>query len=347
MAERILVWGAGAIGGTVGASLRAAGHDITFVDVDAAHVAAIRDKGLHIGGPIADFRVRAPAFVPEEVSGTWDQIHLCVKAQHTEDASRALAPHLAPDGYVVSLQNGLCEDIIAGVVGRERVIGAFINFGADWQAPGEILFANHGAVVLGELDGRITDRVTALHRLLLGFAPHAIVTEDIASYLWGKLVYGAFLFAQATGDLGIADCLARPELLPLWRALGAEINAVATAIGVSPRGFNGYEPAAFMPGATEQAARASVDAMVAFNRPNAKTHSGIWRDIAVRKRRTEVDAQIAPIVAIGARHGVPTPTLAKLVDMIHEIEQGRRRQTDDNLPALLRGQSRSRSDGLI
>lgn len=337
MAERILVWGAGAIGGTVGAYLRAAGHDITFVDVDAAHVAAINATGLRISGPIADFTVQAPAFLPDDVTGRWDQIHLCVKAQHTEDATRALAPHLAPGGYVLSLQNGLCEDIIAGVIGRERVIGAFINFGADWQGPGEILFANHGAVVLGELDGRITERLKALHALMLTFAPHAIMTPDIASYLWGKLVYGAFLFAQATGDLGIADCLARPELLPLWRALGAEINAVATATGVSPRGFNGYEPAAFMPGATEQAARASVDAMVAFNRPNAKTHSGIWRDIAVRKRRTEVDAQIAPIVAIGAQHGVPTPTVARLVDMIHEIEQGKRRQTDDNLLELLPG----------
>ena len=338
MPERILIWGAGAIGGTVGAYLRAAGHDIAFVDVDRAHVAAIRDKGLQITGPIARFSVNAPAFTPDEVTGTWDRIFLCVKAQHTEDATRALAPHLAPGGYVLSLQNGLCEDIIAGVIGREHVIGAFINFGADWHGPGEILFANHGAVVLGELDGASTERLKALHALLLGFAPHAIMTDDIASYLWGKLVYGAFLFAQATGDLGIADSLARPELLPLWRALGSEINAVATALGVKPRGFNGYEPAAFMPGVNDpSAAKASIDAMVAFNRPNAKTHSGIWRDIAVRKRRTEVDAQIEPIVAIAAQHGVKTPTVARLVDMIHEIEQGKRRQSDANLPELMRG----------
>lgn len=338
MTARVLIWGAGAIGGTVGAYLRAAGHDITFVDVDRAHVEAINAGGLHISGPVANFSASALAFLPGDVSGTWDKIYLCVKAQHTEDATRSLAPHLAPGGYVVSLQNGLCEDIIAGVIGRANVIGAFINFGADWQAPGQILFANHGAVVLGELDGRITDRLTALHALLLGFAPHAIVTEDIASYLWGKLVYGAFLFAQALGDLGIADCLERPELLPLWRRLGAEINAVAVALDVSPRGFNGYEPAAFMPGVSdEEMAKASVAAMVAFNRPNAKTHSGIWRDIAVRQRRTEVDAQIAPIISIGAKHGVPTPTVARLVRMIHEIEQRQRRQTDSNLVELMAG----------
>ena len=335
MAERILVWGAGAIGGTVGAHLRAAGHDIGFVDVDAAHVAAINAKGLTITGPIAQFTVHAPAFTPDAVPGVWDRIFLCVKAQHTEDASRALAPHLAPDGYVLSLQNGLCEDIIASVVGPERVIGAFINFGADWHAPGEIMFSNHGAVVLGEMDGRMSDRLKALHPLMQLFAPHAIMTDDIASYLWGKLVYGAFLFAQALGEGGIADALDRPELLPAWRAIGSEINGVATALGVTPRGFNGYEPAAFMPGASEDAARASVADIVAFNRPKAKTHSGIWRDIAVRKRRTEVDAQLVPILALAQRHGVATPVLARLVSLIHEVERGERPQTDDNLLLLI------------
>ena len=337
MPDRILIWGAGAIGGTVGAWLSAAGHDITFVDADAAHVAAIREGGLRISGPIAQFTVQAPAFLPAEVSGTWDHIHLCVKSQFTEAASRALLPHLAADGYVLSLQNGLCEGVIAGVVGAPRVVGAFINFGADWIAPGQVLFANHGAVVLGEMDGRITDRLRALHATMLEFAPHAIMTEDIAGYLWGKLGYACFLFAQALGDLGIADCLERPELLPLWRALGGEVNAVAAAIGVTPRGFNGYEPAAFAAGAGEAAARASVAAMVAFNRPNAKTHSGIWRDIAVRRRQTEVDAQILPIAEVGAAHGVDCPTVRRLVSLIHAIEQGRRAQSDANLLVLMGG----------
>jgi 2-dehydropantoate 2-reductase len=75
--------------------------------------------------------------------------------------------------------------------------------------------------------------------------------------------------------------------------------------------------------------------MVAFNRPSAKTHSGVWRDLAVRKRRTEVDVQIAPIAEIGARQGIACPTTAKLVEMIHEVEQGTRPMTDDNLLELI------------
>ncbi len=328
--DAVLVWGAGAIGGTVGAYLARAGHDVTFVDIVPEHVAAIRGPGLHIHGPVADFTVQAPAMLPEDVSGTWDKVFLCVKAHHTAEACQALLPHLAGDGYVLSLQNGLCETIIAGIAGTERTVGAFVNFGADWMGPGSILYGNRGAVVLGEINGADTPRLRKLHQLMRDFEPDAITTPDIWSYLWGKLGYGAMLFAQALGDASIADCLARPELLPTWRALGGE----AVAEGVQPRGFNGFDPAAFRPGAAEADAAASVAAMVAFNRPSAKTHSGVWRDVAVRRRRTEVDVQIAPIAEIGAKHDLPCPTIARLVTLIHEVEAGRP-QSDALLLELL------------
>ena len=197
------------------------------------------------------------------------------------------------------------------------------------------MFGSRGAVVLGELDGAMTDRLAALHKVMLDFEPNAITTPEIWGYLWGKLGYGAMLFAQALGMKGIADCLARPELLPLWRALAAEANAVTLAEGVTPRGFNGYDPAAFMPGASLAEARAAVQAMVDFNRPSAKTHSGVWRDLAIRKRQTEVDVQIAPIASIGASHGIACPTIDRLVAMIHEVDAGTRVLDDDNLVELM------------
>jgi 2-dehydropantoate 2-reductase len=137
------------------------------------------------------------------------------------------------------------------------------------------------------------------------------------------------------GKASIADCLGRPELLPVWRALGAEILAVAKAEGVQALGFNGFDPKAFEPGASEAMARTSVEAMVTFNRPNPKSHSGIWRDLWVRKRRSEVDAQIAPIADIGERHDLKSPTVRRLVALIHEVEQGKRPMRDENLLELL------------
>ncbi|HSV82236.1 MAG TPA: 2-dehydropantoate 2-reductase N-terminal domain-containing protein [Ramlibacter sp.] len=334
--ERILVWGAGAIGGTFGAYLVRAGHDVTFVDKVAEHVAAIRgpQRGLRITGPVDEFNVVAPAFTPEELHGRWDHVYLCVKGPDTIAAAQAILPHLGDDGHVVSLQNGLCEDRIASVVGRQRTIGAFINFGADWMGPGEIRYGNRAAFVVGELDGRITGRVQAVHATARDFEPDAVLTEDIHSYLWGKLGYVAYLYAQALGQKGIADCLDREELMPLWRRLGAEVNAVADALRIRPRGFNGYEPAAFGAGATDAEARRSVRAMADFNRPSGKTHSGGWRDLAVRRRKTEIE-MIYHVVVHGKAQAVPTPAIERLVAMIHEIEDGRRAMSDENLIELM------------
>jgi len=334
----ILVWGAGAIGGTIGAHLVAARHAVVFCDIVADHVAAIADpaRGLRIEGPVAQLRVTAPAFTPDAVKGTYRRVFLCVKTHDTEAACRQLLPYLAPDGYVLSLQNGLCERVIAEVCGAQRSMGAFVNFGADWLEPGRILYGNRGAVVVGELDGAATPRVGALHALLRdSFEPDAVLTPNIWGYLWGKLAYSSLLYAQGLAEAGIADTLARPELLPLIRALCGEVMAVARAEGVAPLGFNGFDPAAFMPGATEEAARRSVAAMEAFNRPNAKTHSGVWRDLWVRRRATPADAQIGAVPPIGRARGIPCPALERLIAMIHECERGARPMSDRNLTELM------------
>src|SRR5438093_8241185 len=106
---RSLVWGAGAIGGTLGAFLARAGHDITLVDTATDHVDAINVNGLRISGPISEFTVRLTARSPDRLTGTWDTIILATKAHHTETAVRALLPHLTQAGCVVSAQNGLNE----------------------------------------------------------------------------------------------------------------------------------------------------------------------------------------------------------------------------------------------
>lgn len=335
MTETILIWGAGAIGGTIGAYLVRAGHDVLFVDLDADHVEAMRRDGLCIEGPIEQFSARVRAVTPEEVSGRFERILLCVKAHHTEAATRALLPHLADAGYVASLQNGLNEMVIGGIVGMDRVIGAFINFGADYLAPGRILYGGRGAFVVGEMDGRRTERLQALRDLMLSFEPAAIATENILGYLWGKLGYGALLFATALTDDPIADVLDAPEHRTMLVAMAREVVAVAAAKAIWLHGFNGFDPAAFLPGGDGAAIGASFDAMVAHNRRSAKSHSGIWRDLAIRKRRTEVDAQLGPVVEQAAVVGLAAPLTARLILMIHQIEDGRRSLDRGNLRALV------------
>jgi 2-dehydropantoate 2-reductase len=331
---RLLIWGAGAIGGTMGAHLARAGHDVTMVDTVDEHVAAINRNGIRITGPVAEFVQRVPAFTPETVAGEWDTIMLATKAQHTEPAAQALLPHLGAAGCVISAQNGLNEIAIARIVGVHRTVGAFVNFGADYLEPGVILHGSMAAVVVGEIDGGITPRVTAIRDVWADFEPRAIVTPNIWGYLWGKEAYGAMLFATALTNESIADALAMPKYRPLYIALAREINAVAAARGITPEGFDGFDPSSYLPSAAHGAAEASLDALVAHNRRSAKTHSGIWRDLAVRKRRTEVDAQLGIVVKLGAEAGVATPILARLVELIHDVENGVREQSIGTLDAL-------------
>src|SRR5258707_12553972 len=152
---RSLVWGAGAIGGTLGAFLARAGHDVTLVDTVTEHVAAVNRSGLTISGPITAFTAPLAAFTPDKLHGAWDTIILATKAHHTETAVRALLPHLTPAGCVVSAQHGLNELAIAAVVGEARTVGAFVNFGADYLEPGSILYGGRGPPMVREaLRGR-------------------------------------------------------------------------------------------------------------------------------------------------------------------------------------------------
>lgn len=325
-AEPVVIWGAGAIGGTIGAFLRRAGVPVTFVDVVPEHVAAINAGQLSIEGPIAQFTTGGRAFLPQDFSGRHKLIILAVKAHHTEGATRALAPFLAEDGAVVSCQNGLNELVIAEIVGRARTIGSFVNFGADYLAPGRILYGVRGAVVVGELDGATTPRIAALHETLKLFEPDAVLSDNVFGFLWGKAGYGAMLKSSALTHDSIADFVGDPARRRLIVGIIREILSIAAAEGVTPIGFDGFDPAPF---AANDAA--GIDACMAvmerYNRGSAKTHSGIWRDLAVRKRQTDVAAQLAPVRAAARRHGIPTPMADKLVELITAIEQGQREQS--------------------
>ena len=110
--------------------------------------------------------------------------------------------------------------------------------------------------------------------------------------------------------------------------------AVAARHGVRPEPFDGFDPRAFTAEATNRDAQESLDQLVAFNRRSAKSHSGVWRDLAIRRRKTEVDAQIATIATLGEAVGIDVPLTTRLVRLIHDVETGRREQGWETLGAL-------------
>jgi 2-dehydropantoate 2-reductase len=304
-----VVVGAGAIGGTIAAQLVRDGHRVLVCDADQEHVRAINKHGIAIEGPLESFTAPARAVTPRELPDGLGAVILAVKGHHTRAAVAEIAPRLRADGFVASFQNGLNEDAIAEAVGPERVVGAFVNFGADVVAPGRIHLGGHGTIRIGELDGRPSERV----RALAGAVPGAQATDNVLGYLWSKQAYGAMLFATAVSDLSIADALAEPAFRPLFVALAREVLDQAAA---RPEPFDGFDPADL---------DGSIERLVEFNRRSAKTHSGVYRDLAVRRRPTEVDAVLGPL-------GGDLVALTR--ELVHAIERGERRCQRANLELL-------------
>ncbi len=323
MFERMLVCGAGAIGGTIAAFLKRSGHPVTVADLAEDHVAEIRAEGLRITGPIAQFTVALDASAPDKIEGPFDLILLAVKAQHTKPAVDMIGGHLSPNGLLVSVQNGLNELLIADLIGRDRTMGCFINFGADYIAPGHIEFGGRGPLMLGELDGRMSERLTALHEIMRDFEPNAGITDNIFGYLWSKLAFGALLISQTLSNVPTEQFLDDPKYRPIIHRTVGDVARVARAEGIRMMKFQGFDAGKFATGESLVMDRAISD-YAEIRRGSSKLYSGIWRDLAVRKRATEVTYQYEPILEMACRRGIAVPALAAAVGMIASVERGER-----------------------
>jgi glutamate carboxypeptidase len=312
------VVGGGAIGGTLAFHLARAGHPVTVVDADAEHVAAIRSAGLVLERAGVRDSVEVEAVTPEEFTGSLERVLLAVKAQATEDAAGWLASRLAPGGYVVSVQNGFNEPVLAARIGWDRTIAAFVNIFADRIEPGVIADGGEGALVLGEPNGaRMSDRVRVLAEDLRAWGP-ARVSDNVEGFLWAKAGFGAMLAATALADDAMADLIGRHRTA--MYALAAEVFDVAAALDVRLEAFDAFSPAAFVRSAPPAERDEATERLIAWLRTQPKNRSGIWRDLAVRRQRVEVTTHYATVLDEAARVGIRTPVLRALLTGLTELE---------------------------
>ena len=334
---RIAVWGSGAIGGVVGAGMAAAGEDVLMVDIVPEHVAAMNERGLNVKFGTTEQRVAVRAALPAQVSGTFDLVFLAVKSQYREDALTSIIPHLTPDSAVVSLQNGVNEPHIAKRIGAQRTIGCLVDFSSDCVGPGEILRGRAGNLFVGEMDSRMTPRLEEIRRLLSLSVP-AFTCTNIMGFVWAKICKGTVDATTALVDTNALELRADRTYHPIRIQLLREGILVAAADGIKVEAFAHFDPAPFLdtsPAGTA-AAFAVLDEMArgqAHN--NTRVRTGYWRDIVVRKRKTELEYVTGEIVRGGARLGVPTPLNALQMKMFDEIESGRRPMQWENLEELI------------
>ena len=339
---KITVLGIGAIGSVVGAYLARGGADVEFVDVNEAHVNAINERGLEIREQKKDtgaesFIVKAKAFTPEKYvkrNILAECILLSVKAQYTKEALEKILPVIGKDTFVVSVQNGITEFDIAKVVGKERTVCGFVNIGADYIEPGLVHFGTKGPVAAGEWDGSRTKRIRCLEKAMKP-ADMFYISDNPMGYVWAKVAYSAITVATTLTNETVAITIAKKKYHEMMANLVAEVLEVAAAENVSMKGmaFDKFDPEAVYPrnGRDRVQMMKMMEEHAAIMKGSTKVHSGTWRDIVVRKKRAESHEHFRPIFELAEQHHIKMPMCHLLLNMLGEIEEGKRPFSDDNL----------------
>jgi len=350
MSQRIVIVGAGAVGGYFGAHLAHRGHDVTLVDAWPEHVDAMRRGGLHVEGVTAGETVRASVhavhlgevqhFAKERPI---DIAVIAVKSYDTEWATMLIRPYLAPAGMVVSLQNGINEDRIAAIVGWGRTLGCVVtDFASELAEPGRIQRnypRGNGHVAIyraGEPSGRVTPRLEAFVRLAAE-VDTATITANLWGERWSKLCVNGMRngLSAASGlsgnDINRVDHIRRFGIL-----LGGQAVRIGQALGYSLGTIYGLAPD-MLAGAAEgdAAALAEVEARLIAG-ANAGDRSkrqrpSMAQDIA-KSRRTEIDFINGPIVRHGRELGLEVSAHERLIDLVRRVERGAIAPSPDHFP---------------
>jgi 2-dehydropantoate 2-reductase len=339
MTKRIAVVGAGALGGYVGGTLAHLGHDVTLIDPWPQHVETIRERGLELDGVSAEEKLTARPRILHitEVQGLaktpLDVAMVAMKSYDTLWATALIAPYLSEQGFVVSLQNCMNEETIAGVVGWGRTVGAVASLiSVDLYEPGRIrrTIAKGGDKYtifrIGEPHGRITPRVEELVEWFRGI-DSAKATTNLWGERWSKLVQNAMgNGVTAASGLTSGECLRDPAIRRFQIQLAAEAIRVGQALGYELEKIRGAEPGLFVDAVNGSAqALSELETLIvpkAGSNPRADIQRPSMAQDIIKGRRTEIDAMNGYVARKGAEVGVPAPSHAKLAAIVTRIERG-------------------------
>ena len=236
---KIAVLGAGAIGGVTGARMTQAGWDVQVVCKHAEAVDLGKEPGFHIFGIGGDSHIPVRAVqTAAELQGPLDVVFLATKAGEAIEAAESLLPILKPDASVVSLQNGICEEALAKVVGQERIVGCVVAWGATFHGPGRMEITSEGDFVVGRLDSMVDARLEAIREMLSAAAP-ARITTNIIGELYSKLIVNSCINSLGViAGVPLGQLLAVKKIRVIFISIMSEAMAVAGAmkLTVTPGG---------------------------------------------------------------------------------------------------------------
>ncbi|RLC74526.1 MAG: 2-dehydropantoate 2-reductase [Chloroflexi bacterium] len=340
--QRLLLMGCGGVGGVIAGGLLQGGRDLTIVTRNEKIYRAISANGLRVTTPEGEWNAPATVYTHlDEIEGPFDVVCLVMKGTDVEQAARDVESHLAPEGYAVTFQNGVVEDRVSAILGRERVVGALVGWGATMHAPGVSEMTSRGEIIVGELDGRLTPRVQRLKATLESIGP-VTASPNIYGVLWSKLTLNCATSATGavTGQL-LGEMLRRNCGRRLALAIMSEAIDVAESLGISLEPVGGtldvhqlYLPPERRGGGWGLDLVLKHAIMLAVGTKFRRLKSSMLQSIE-RGRPAEIDFLNGYVAERGQEEGVPTPVNAALTAMVREVEAGTRNISPDNLEELL------------
>ncbi|MFF3494540.1 ketopantoate reductase family protein [Streptomyces sp. NPDC002795] len=320
MKPRILIVGAGAIGGVTAARMAHAGHDVAVLDADEAHVARMRQTGLKVDAPDGPITVVLDAYrSPDAITGRFDYALLMLKSTALEPALASLLSHELADTYVV-FGNGLVQDIVEKMVGRGRMLVGITEWGATNRGPGHVEQTTVAPFIIGELDGESSSRANDLVGPLSSVA-EVQVSDSVQDTVWTKLLLNStFSGLGAVAGWTYREVAADEQGLLTALRLWTEAYDVALARGARLQPLLGVDPQQLVVRTVDDhvAASAGVDAVMQHL---GATKASMLQDLE-RGARTEAGVINGGVVATGESLGVPTPGHRAVVEWIHRCEQG-------------------------
>ncbi len=333
---KIVVIGAGAIGGVTAAFMAKGGVDVTLVCKSERIAHTVRESGLHIIGKRGRHQIRLKAVAGiSDLREEFDACLIATKAYDLGKAAEEILPFMAPDGLVVSLQNGICTDALAEIAGGERTVGAVVTWSCTRRSDELLEITGEGAFIIGRLDGSSDGRLTALKEAMDKAAPTKI-TNNILSEMFSKLIInsGITCGGAMTGQL-LGELLKRRQARLFFMEIVREDMSVAEAMGLTVPPFGGrLDYYAFVRGNTvlSQLRRHAILVFVGLRYRKLKSSS---LTSLQRGGKTEVDFLNGWIARKGGEYGIPTPVNGRIVKIIREIEAGQRKISPGNLAEIL------------
>ena len=321
MIKRIGIVGAGAIGSVVGGLLTRAGHDVTLIDQWPDHVDAMKKVGLRLSGTCGEHLVPVKALHLHEAQGVtapFDAVFIAVKSYDTEWATHLGLSYLArPDGVVVDFQNGINDERVAAIAGKENTLGCVITISAGMYEPGHAMRTDSGTIgfKIGEHDGQETARAQELATLMSAVAPTK-VTTNLWGERWSKLAVNCMV-NPLSGLSGLGSAEVRMERVPRRIAVhvAAEVITVGRACGYEVEPIYSIPAQRFVDAAAGKGIEDVEHDMSADAKSRIGGRPSMLQDV-MKKRRTEVEYLNGYVVEQGRGVGVETPFNAAIVEAI-------------------------------